>query len=37
MTQYGPQNPHLLSTMRTELVWEGKYDNSKSEPLIQQI
>jgi adenine-specific DNA-methyltransferase len=26
MTQYGPQNPHPLSTMRTELVWEGKYD-----------
>ena len=23
---YGPQNPHPLSTMRTELVWEGKYD-----------
>jgi adenine-specific DNA-methyltransferase len=29
MTQqptYGPHNPHPLSTMRTELVWEGKYD-----------
>lgn len=24
---YGPQNPHPLSTMRTELVWEGKYDD----------
>lgn len=23
---YGPQNPHPLSTMKTELVWEGKYD-----------
>ena len=23
---YGPHNPHPLSTMRTELVWEGKYD-----------
>ena len=23
---FGPQNPHPLSTMRTELVWEGKYD-----------
>ena len=22
----GPDNPHPLSTMRTELVWEGKYD-----------
>jgi len=26
MTKYGPHNPHPLSTMRTELVWEGKYD-----------
>lgn len=25
-TAYGPDNPHPLSTMRTELVWEGKYD-----------
>jgi adenine-specific DNA-methyltransferase len=24
--RYGPGNPHPLSTMRTELVWEGKYD-----------
>ena len=23
---YGPGNPHPLSRMRTELVWEGKYD-----------
>jgi len=23
---YGPGNPHPLSTMKTELVWEGKYD-----------
>ena len=23
---YGPQNPHPLSTLKTELVWEGKYD-----------
>lgn len=23
---YGPSNPHPLSKMRTELVWEGKYD-----------
>jgi DNA modification methylase len=23
---YGPNNPHPLSLMRTELVWEGKYD-----------
>lgn len=26
MTSYGPHNPHPLSQMRTELVWEGKYD-----------
>lgn len=26
MTVYGPHNPHPLSQMRTELVWEGKYD-----------
>ncbi|MFQ3616401.1 MAG: hypothetical protein SNJ57_04175 [Cyanobacteriota bacterium] len=29
MTQlptYGPHNPHPLSTLRTELVCEGKYD-----------
>ena len=24
--RYGPQNPHPLSKMRTELLWEGKYD-----------
>lgn len=23
---FGPGNPHPLSQMRTELVWEGKYD-----------
>nr|BAL54968.1 site-specific DNA-methyltransferase (adenine-specific) [uncultured Chloroflexota bacterium] len=26
MTQWGPDNPHPLSRMKTELVWEGKYD-----------
>jgi len=26
MPDYGPHNPHRLSAMRTELVWEGKYD-----------
>ncbi|MCL6613162.1 MAG: site-specific DNA-methyltransferase [Firmicutes bacterium] len=25
-TTYGPHNPHPLSTRRTELIWEGKYD-----------
>lgn len=24
--KYGPSSPHPLSTLRTELVWEGKYD-----------
>jgi adenine-specific DNA-methyltransferase len=24
--RWGPENPHPLSTMKTELVWEGKYD-----------
>ena len=24
--QYGPNNPHPLSRLKTELVWEGKYD-----------
>ncbi len=24
--KYGPDNPHLLSTRKTELIWEGKYD-----------
>jgi adenine-specific DNA-methyltransferase len=23
---FGPSNPHPLSTLKTELVWEGKYD-----------
>ena len=23
---YGPDNPHPLSTPKTQLVWEGKYD-----------
>ncbi|MBC7236736.1 MAG: site-specific DNA-methyltransferase, partial [Chloroflexi bacterium] len=26
MTEWGPHNPHPLSRMKTELVWEGKYD-----------
>jgi len=24
--QYGPSNPHPLSQVKTELIWEGKYD-----------
>jgi len=26
MSEWGPANPHPLSKMTTELVWEGKYD-----------
>lgn len=26
LTLYGPGNPHPLSRLRTQLVWEGKYD-----------
>jgi hypothetical protein len=25
-TPYGPNKPHPLSPLKTELVWEGKYD-----------
>jgi adenine-specific DNA-methyltransferase len=25
--RYGPANPHPLSQLKTELVWEGKYDD----------
>jgi hypothetical protein len=25
-TPYGPNNPHPLSQLRTELVWHAKYD-----------
>jgi adenine-specific DNA-methyltransferase len=25
-SEYGPGNPHPLSTRKTELIWEGKYD-----------
>jgi hypothetical protein len=24
--KWGPNNPHPLSRIKTELVWEGKYD-----------
>ena len=26
ISPYGPDNPHPLSQMKAELVWEGKYD-----------
>ncbi len=25
-SKYSPDNPHPLSTRKTELIWEGKYD-----------
>lgn len=28
--RYGPDNPHPLSTPRTERVWEAKYDDEYS-------
>ena len=28
VTDFGPDNPHPLSQMRTELVWEGKYNEN---------
>lgn len=31
---YGPLNPHPLSTLRTELVWEGKYDEYGNRRLV---
>src|SRR4030042_4469071 len=32
---WGPQNPHPLSKMRTEIVWEGKYDEYGNRREIQ--
>lgn len=26
VVRYGPGNPHPLSQLKTELVWDGKYD-----------
>jgi hypothetical protein len=26
--RFGPANPHPLSQLKTELVWEGKYDGA---------
>lgn len=31
---YGPNNPHPLSLLRTELVWEGKYDEYGRRRLV---
>ena len=34
---FGPDNPHPLSQLQTELVWEGKYDEygNRNLPTIQ--
>ncbi len=34
MTKYGPHNPHPLSQMKTELVWEGKYDEFGNQRVV---
>ena len=31
---WGPDNPHPLSTLRTDLVWEGKYDEYGERRLV---
>jgi len=33
--QYGPNNPHPLSLLKTELVWEGKYDEYGNRREVQ--
>ena len=44
--RWGPDNPHPLSKMKTELVWDGKYDEygnrrpvdiARSAMLMQKI
>jgi adenine-specific DNA-methyltransferase len=32
---YGPTRPHPLSTLRTELVWEGKYDEYGNRRVVE--
>jgi adenine-specific DNA-methyltransferase len=32
--QWGPGNPHPLSRMKTELLWEGKYDEYGNRRLV---
>jgi len=35
MSEWGPGNPHPLSQMSTELVWEGKYDESGNRRQVE--
>jgi DNA modification methylase len=32
---FGPDNPHPLSQLRTELVWEGKYDEYGNRRIVE--
>ncbi|MGV8090201.1 MAG: hypothetical protein ACP5OM_08025 [Methanothrix sp.] len=32
--RWGPDNPHPFSQMRTELIWEGKYDEYGNRRLV---
>jgi adenine specific DNA methylase Mod len=32
--RYGPANPHPLSQLKTELVWEGKYDDYGNRRIV---
>ncbi|OQA03848.1 MAG: Modification methylase DpnIIB [Planctomycetes bacterium ADurb.Bin401] len=34
MPEYGPHNPHPLSKLSTELVWEGKYDEYGNRRMV---
>lgn len=36
-TVYGPHNPHPLSQLGTELVWEGKYDEFGNKREVQVL
>jgi adenine-specific DNA-methyltransferase len=33
--RYGPANPHPLSQLKTELVWEGKYDEYGNRRIVE--
>lgn len=34
---YGPHNPHPLSRMRTELVWEGTFGSDTSITVAVEV
>jgi hypothetical protein len=34
---YGPGNPHPLSKMRTELVWDGKETIGKDQSTLEMV